>query len=95
MIKTIEVMKTKRELNKPTRYKNCRIEETPLGKYPEMVTIVRTPAKYKSIKNKKYLNMEKCKIAIDLQVATSLINKGGMRSAKDLETLGLGSLMNY
>jgi len=84
-----------RTLNKPVRYNNCRIEATPLGKYPDMVTIVRAPKKLKVLENKKYLDLEKAKVAIDKVRADFMISKGGIKVNKTLVDLGMGNEMNF
>ena len=85
----------KRTLNKPVRYNNCRIEASPLGKYPDMVTIIRTPKKLKVLENKKYLNLLKAKVAIDAIRADTMISSGGIKVNKTLQEMGMGSEMNF
>ena len=77
------------------KYRNCTIQSTPLGKYPEMVTIIKAPARMKQLKNKKFIDLNKTKLAIENAQAESLIN-GGLKSvSKQLTSLQMGSEMNY
>ena len=77
------------------RYRNCTIQATPLGKYPEMVTIVKTPARLKSIRDKKFLNLNFTKLAIENAQAFALIASGGKSVNKQLKSLQMGSEMNF
>ncbi len=77
------------------KYRNCTIQSTPLGKYPEMVTIVKTPLKLKVLRNKKYINLNKTKLAIENSAAESLISNGAKSVQKQLKSIQMGSLMNY
>jgi len=85
----------KRNLNKPVRYCNCRIESTPLAKYPEMVTIIRTPKKMNSLENKKFITMAKAKKSIDSLKGEIMIGSGGIKVSKSLMELGTGPEMNF
>ena len=76
------------------RYRNCTIQSTPLGKYPEMVTIVSAPGRLKELRNKKYINLQKTKLAIENIQAEKLI-QGGLKSvSKQLTSLQMGNEMN-
>ena len=77
------------------RYRNCTIQSTPLGKYPEMVTIVSVPTRLKLILNKKFINLQKTKIAIETEQAECLIDNGGRSVNDQLKSLQLGSELNY
>jgi len=77
------------------KYRNCTIQSTPLGKYPEMVTIIKSPARLKSIRNKKFIDLNKTKIAIELAQAESLIKTGSSSVQKQLQSIQMGELMNY
>ena len=77
------------------RFKNVRIEESPLTKFPEMVVIAKTPAKLKELIGRKYINMTKAKLAVDKVQAENLIAGGMNKSKKELEQIGLGSEMNF
>jgi hypothetical protein len=76
------------------RYRNCTIQATPLGKYPTMVTIIKTPARLKELRNKKFITLEKTQLAIENAQAFSLID-GGLKSvSKQLTSLQMGNEMN-
>ncbi len=77
------------------RYKNVRIDESPLSKYPEMVTITKTPAKLKELLGKKYINVVKCKESIDILQSETLIDNGRLKSQKELLALGMGNEVNF
>ena len=76
------------------KYRNCTIQSTPLGKYPEMVTIITTPAKLKSIRNKKFIDLNKTKLAIENAASEALIANGRSSVSKQLKSLQMGELMN-
>lgn len=76
------------------KYRNCTIQSTPLGKYPEMVTIIKTPARLKRIRNKKFVDLNKTKLAIENAQAESLIAGGVKSVAKQLTSLQMGNEMN-
>jgi nicotinamide mononucleotide adenylyltransferase len=48
-----------------TKYKGVMIQETPSEKYPELVTLVKTQKKLKSIEKKMFLTLEKAQQYID------------------------------
>lgn len=66
------------------RYKTYKIQETPTEKFPEMVTVV----KGKKIE-KKFINLEKAKLWIEVEQSLKLISKGGKKIEKELDTIGL------
>ena len=76
------------------KYRNCTIQSTPLGKYPEMVTIITAPAKLKSIRNKKFIDLNKTKLAIENAASEALIANGESSVSKQLKSLQMGELMN-
>lgn len=77
------------------KYRNCTIQSTPLQAYPEMVTIIKSPARLKMLRNKKFINLVKTKVAIETAQAESLIKTGGESVSKQLVSLQMGSDMNY
>lgn len=47
------------------KYKGVMVQETPSEKYPELVTLVKTQKKLKSIEGKMFLTFEKAQQYID------------------------------
>lgn len=62
--------------NNTTQYKhrNCIIQTTPTDKYPEMVTITKTPKMRSDFLNRRYLTIEHAHKAIELFESERLIN---------------------
>ena len=75
------------------RYRNCTVAPTPLGKYPDMVTVIKAPARMKQLRGKKFLNLKFTKLAIENAGAESLIASGEKSVDKQLEAIALGNLM--
>ena len=74
------------------KYKGAHLTPTPvLPKFPEMVTITKTTRKLKPLLDKKFINVEKAIIAIDVIVAEQVIEKGRIKTNKELTALGIGS----
>lgn len=71
------------------KYKNVKILYTPSEKYPDMVWIERGPAKMKSIIDRRYVNLDKAIIAVDVQQAENLIRGGKREALAELADLGL------
>ena len=69
------------------KYRNCTIQASPLGKYPEMVTIIKTPARMKQLRNKKFLNLNFTKLAIENAQAESLITSGNKSVKNQLDSI--------
>ena len=67
-----------------TRYKTYKIQETPTEKFPEMVTVVKGK-KFE----KKFINLEKAKLWIEVEQSLKLINKGAKKVEKELDIIGL------
>lgn len=74
------------------KYRNCTIQSSPLGKYPEMVTIITTPKKLNLIKNKKFINLESTKVAIETEQLNQLIDSGARNVNEQLNSIHLGDL---
>jgi hypothetical protein len=75
-------------LSTTVRFKNVRMENVPTTSFPDMVEIVLTPTILKSIKGKKFVTLDKAKIAIDALSAFSKIKKYKMsEDEKELRTL--------
>ena len=70
------------------KYKGVTVAPTPLGKYPDMVTVIKTTTKSKSLRGKKFINLHKTKIAIETTFAEKLIAGGAGSVEKQLESLG-------
>ena len=62
------------------RYKNCRIEFTPTETLTGLVTIEKTPARLKKLLNKRFVSLDKAKIAIDYHRAMHIINDTNIKS---------------
>ena len=48
------------------KHRNCIIQLTPTEKYPEMVTITKTPKLREGFLNKRYISLEKAHAQIEL-----------------------------
>lgn len=71
------------------RYKNIVIENTPTDKFPELVTLTKTPKNKVELLNKKFITITKAITAIDAYVAEQLIAKGERGAKAELVELGL------
>ena len=71
------------------KYKNVKILYQPSEKYPDMVYIEKGPAKMKSIIDRRYINLDKAIIAVDVQGAENLIRGGKREAIRELQDLGL------
>ncbi len=80
---------------KAVKYQGCVIEGISTEKFPNLVQITKTTKKMKSIQGKKFISLEKAKSSINGVKATLLISSGEVRSKKELESIGMGPLMNY
>lgn len=76
------------------KYKNVKILYTPSEKYPDMVWIEKGPAKMKSIIDRRYVNLDRAIIAVDVQGAENLIRGGKREAIRELQELGLASSMS-
>lgn len=73
------------------KYKNCIIEPTPREpNFLEMVKITKTTKRYRQLLNKQYVNQDKAILAIDTILAEELIEKGRIKTLKELTELGIG-----
>ena len=61
-------------LQKVYKHRNCLIVQTPTEKYPEMVTITKTPKMRSDFLNRRYLTIEHAHKAIELFESERLIN---------------------
>ena len=57
------------------RYNNVRIEKVPTENFKEMVMITKASARLKSLIGKKYINLDKAVIAIDVVSFDNLLSK--------------------
>jgi len=55
------------------KHRNCIIQLTPTEKYPEMVTITKTPKLREGFLNKRYISLEKAHAQIELFESERLI----------------------
>ena len=56
------------------KHRNCIIENTPTEKYPEMVTITKTPKLRSYFQDRRYLTLKHAHTAIELFESERLIN---------------------
>jgi len=56
------------------KHRNCIIETTPSDKYPQMVTITKTPKMRSDFEGRRYLTLEHAHKAIELFESERLIN---------------------
>ena len=75
--------------NTTIKHRNCLIENTPTEKFPEMVTITKTPKVKQIFLTRKYITQSKAIIAIDEWEAEGLITRGGKKVVEELIELGL------
>jgi len=61
-------------LQKVYKHRNCLIVQTPTDKYPEMVTITKTPKMRSDFQGRRYLTIEHAHKAIELFESERLIN---------------------
>ena len=57
------------------RYNNVRIEKVPTENFKEMVMITKASARLKSLIGKKFINLDKAVIAIDVVSFDNLLSK--------------------
>ena len=73
----------------PNKYGKFVIVDTPVDKYPTMVTITTAPAAYSSLVGKKYVSRERFIAFIEGEEAYVSIDKGAKSVAKELDSIGL------
>ncbi len=61
-------------MNKQHKHRNCIIEDTPTERFPEMVTIIKTPKLRGYFQERRYISLEKCISAIETFESERLIN---------------------
>jgi hypothetical protein len=75
--------------NETIKHRNCLIQDTPTEKFPEMVTIIKTPKVKDIFHERKYITRSKAIIAIDEWEAEGLIMRGGKKVVEELIELGM------
>ena len=73
----------------PNKYGKFIIVDTPVDKYPEMVTIEVAPKMYEGLIGKKYVSRERFITFIEGEKAVASIDKGAKSVAKELDSVGL------
>ena len=71
------------------KHRNCIITPTPTEKFPDMVTITKTPKVKEIFNTRKYVTQSHAVIAIDTWEAESLIGRGSKKVREELIELGL------
>ena len=61
-------------LQKVYKHRNCLIVQTPTEKYPEMVTIIKTPKLRDTFLNRRYVSLEHAHKQIELFESERLIS---------------------
>ena len=56
------------------KHRNCIIEKTPSDVFPDMVTITKTPKIRQDFLDRRYINLEKAFLQIELFESNRLIN---------------------
>jgi|TARA_B100001094_G_C17777722_1_gene598160 hypothetical protein len=70
------------------RYLNHTIINTPTDTFPHMVTIIKGAKKYDLVE-RKYVSLNKAKIAVELATVDTRIKNGEKQAKKDMVNLGL------
>ena len=73
--------------SKALRYNKCRIDFIPSDAFPEMVQITKTPKRLKQFIGKKYITLDKAKIAIDYRRTMLSISNVGSVKSTELESV--------
>jgi hypothetical protein len=73
-----------------TKYKSVHIKNTPNEKYPDMVTLIKTTKKLRTLQDKRFTTMQNAITHIDLIRAELLIDGGEPKAKEDLISIGLG-----
>ena len=73
----------------PNKYGKFIIVDTPVDKYPEMVTIEVAPKMYEGLIGKKYVSRERFITFIEGEKTYVSISKGAKSVAKELDSIGL------
>ena len=73
----------------PNKYGKFVIVDTPVDKYPTMVTITTAPAAYSSLVGKKYVSRERFITFIESERAEATIDKGAKSVLKEMDAAGI------
>jgi len=73
----------------PNKYGKFIILDTPVDKYPEMVTITVAPKMYDDFIGRKYVNRDRCITTIESVRTGDSIDKGAKSVVKELDSIGL------
>ena len=76
----------------PNKYGKFIILDTPVDKYPEMVTITVAPKMYDDFIGRKYVNRDRCITTIESVRTGDSIDKGAKSVIKELDSIGLAPL---
>lgn len=78
------------------KYKGVTYESSPsLPKYPDMIKVIRTTKKMVEFMNKKFVSEVRLRNTIDAITANNLIEKGRIKTSRELMELGMGNEMNF
>ena len=77
------------------KYRNCTVQSTPTEKFPKMVTVIKTPHRFKVLRNRKFVDLESTKLSIEKYSAEAMIKGGEKSVSKQLTSLQMGGEMNY
>ena len=73
----------------PNKYGKFIIVDTPVDKYPEMVTIEVAPKMYEGLIGKKYVSRERFITFIESEKAEASIDKGAKSVLKEMDAAGI------
>ena len=73
------------------KHRNCIIETTPTEKFPQMVTITKTPKLRSIFEGRRYLTPQHAEIAIETWEAERMITSKEKYVKKELEEIGLST----
>ena len=85
---TIRKARAPKEVD-PNKYGKFVIVDTPVDKYPTMVTITTAPAAYSSLVGKKYVSRERFIAFIEGEKAYVSIDKGAKNLLKEMDAVGI------
>jgi len=86
------VVKRAPKMVDPNKYGKFIILDTPVDKYPEMVTITVAPKMYDDFIGRKYVNRDRCITTIESVRTGDSIDKGAKSVIKELDSIGLAPL---
>lgn len=74
------------------KYQRTEITPTPTETFPQMVTITKATAKWKSLVGKKFISEDKCKAFISFTTSHQYLDKVAEVAKVDLVDLGLSDV---